>query len=188
MRKYKALTQQTYKNGDFEIVPIRHADRFEIMQWRNEQMYHLRQNVLLTKTDQDKYFNNTIAQLFEEKQPEQLLFSYLKGDKLIGYGGLVHIDWVRGTAEISMIMETKLQKKHFIEIWTIFLVLIKHVALNANLTEVYTFAYDLRPKLYVALEQSGFKMFDRIPKAVRVGSEQVDIVIHNFSFHGQKFN
>ena len=184
MRKYKALTQQTYKNGEFEIIPIRVEDRFKIMKWRNEQIYHLRQNVFLTKDDQDKYFNDIIEPLFEEKQPEQLLFSFLKGDKLIGYGGLVHIDWIKGTAEISMIMETKLQQEYFVEIWIMFLSVIKSVAFDARLKEIYTYAYDIRPKLYVALERSGFKLLKRIPKAGRIRSELVDIVKHNFVING----
>ena len=84
-----------------------------------------------------------------------------------------------------MIMETKLEQKYFIEIWTIFLDLIKDVASNATLTEIYTYAFDIRPKLYVALEKAGFKMFDRIINAVRIGSESVDIVKHNFILDGQ---
>lgn len=188
MREYKALTQQIYEHGEYRIIPIRHEDRYEIMKWRNEQIYHLRQTDPLTEASQDKYFNDIIAPLFEEKHPEQLLFSLIKGTKLIGYGGLVHIDWVKSTAEISMIMETRLEQKYFIEIWIVFLCLIKDVALNTGLKEVYTHAFDIRPKLYVALDKAGFKMFDRMKRAGRIGSELVDVVKHNFKIDGQKFN
>jgi len=184
MRAYKVLKKQEFKLDDFCLTPIRHQDRLKIMQWRNEQIYHLRQNVFLTKDAQDKYFKEIIEPLFEEKQPEQLLFSFLKVDKLIGYGGLVHIDWIKGTAEISMIMDTKLEQEYFVEIWIVFLSLIKSVALDARLTEVYTYAYDIRPRLYVALERSGFKLLERIPKASRIGIELVDVVKHNFVING----
>ena len=76
MREYKALTQQTYKNGEFEIVPIRHEDRIEIMKWRNEQIYHLRQSEPLTIDKQDAYFDNTIAPLFNQEKPSQILIQF----------------------------------------------------------------------------------------------------------------
>ena len=72
--KYKALTNNTFSDGEYSIVPIRYQDRFKIMQWRNEQIYHLRQAKPLTKVDQENYFTNVVAKLFEKKQPGQILF------------------------------------------------------------------------------------------------------------------
>jgi hypothetical protein len=54
--------------------------------------------------------------LFEQQQPSQLLFSFLENDKCIGYGGLVHINWIDSNAEISFIMNTQLEKDRFQEI------------------------------------------------------------------------
>jgi len=36
------------------------------MQWRNEQIYHLRQNKPLTKEEQGRYFNEVVATLVDE--------------------------------------------------------------------------------------------------------------------------
>lgn len=36
---YKNLSQQIFKKEDYKIVPLRYQDRFDIMQWRNDQMY-----------------------------------------------------------------------------------------------------------------------------------------------------
>ena len=52
-------------------------DRFDIMKWRNEQIYHLRQKSLLTIKMQDKYFKNTISPLFNQEFPTQILFSFM---------------------------------------------------------------------------------------------------------------
>lgn len=41
MRTYKCLNQQVFESGDYKLVPIRHEDRYSIMQWRNEQIYSL---------------------------------------------------------------------------------------------------------------------------------------------------
>ena len=86
------------------------------MKWRNEQIYHLRQSELLTEESQERYFQDIVSKLFNQKEPDQLLFSFLKNDKIIGYGGLVHINWTDRNAEISFIMDTNEEKNIFISI------------------------------------------------------------------------
>ena len=107
MKKYKILEQQIFEINEYKLVPIRYQDRMSIMKWRNEQIYHLRQKTLLTKDDQEKYFINVIERLWEDPQPDQILFSLLKENDCIGYGGLVHINWIDKNSELSFIMNTK---------------------------------------------------------------------------------
>lgn len=64
--QYQCLSQQIFSNSLFSIVPIRYEDRHIIMQWRNEQIYHLRQNKPLTKEEQGRYFNEVVATLVDE--------------------------------------------------------------------------------------------------------------------------
>jgi hypothetical protein len=115
MSFYKVLNKQVYCFGEYFIVPIRIEDRYDIMQWRNKQMYHLRQAEPLTKAKQDDYFENVVTKLLIQQQPKQLLFSFLKGEQCIGYGGLVHINWIDKNAEIPFIMETSLDENRFDE-------------------------------------------------------------------------
>jgi hypothetical protein len=68
MNTYKALNKQFFSNGRYSLVPIRFEDRYNIMQWRNEQIYHLRQAKPLTQEDQDAYFENVVAKLFDQEQ------------------------------------------------------------------------------------------------------------------------
>src|SRR5690606_14503527 len=134
-------------------VPIRYEDRLAIMKWRNEQIYHLRQNKPLTIEDQENYFKNTISRLFDQERPDQILFSYLKGGHCIGYGGLVHINWIDRNAEVSFIMDSALESTEFSFHWDTFLSLISEVAFNElSLHKIYTYAFDLRPHLYKILE------------------------------------
>lgn len=157
MREYKALTRQTYKNGEFEIVPIRHEDRLEIMKWRNEQIYHLRQSELLTKDEQDAYFNNTISPLFNEEKPNQILFSFLEADDCIGYGGLVHINWIDKNAEVSFLMNTRLEEASFSKNWSMFLNCLEQLAFGElGFHKIFIYAFDLRPNLYEVLESNGY--------------------------------
>ena len=180
MRKYKALTQQTYKNGEFEIVPIRFEDRFEIMKWRNEQIYHLRQREVLTVEKQENYFNTTVASLFNEERPNQILFSFLKGNECIGYGGLVHINWIDKNAELSFIMETQLEREAFNFYWSKFLACIEKVAFaELSFHKIYTYAFDLRPHLYTVLEGNGLKREAVLKEQCLIEGEYKDVVIHS---------
>jgi hypothetical protein len=56
MNSYKVLTNQIFSIDAFSIVPIRYEDRMDILKWRNEQIYHLRQDKLLTESDQEYYY------------------------------------------------------------------------------------------------------------------------------------
>ena len=180
MRKYKALTQQTYKNGEFEIVPIRFEDRFRIMKWRNEQIYHLRQSEVLTVEKQENYFNSTVASLFNEESPNQILFSFLEGNKCIGYGGLVHINWIDKNAELSFIMETQLEKEAFNFYWSKFLACIERVAFEElRFHKIYTYAFDLRPHLYTTLEGNGLKKEAVLKDQCLIEGEYKDVIIHS---------
>jgi len=178
-REYKILKQQEFQAGDYKIVPIREQDRYKIMKWRNEQMYHLRQQKTLTKKDQDEYFEKVIKKLFELEYPEQILFSFLHQNECIGYGGLVHIDWKEKTAEISFLMQTELESDFFETNWFQFLKLIEKVAFNdLKLHKIFTYAYDLRPHLYPVLEKSGFILSKRLKKQYEIDHQKIDIVIH----------
>lgn len=155
--KYNCLGQNEFQKGGFKIIPIRYEDRFNIMKWRNEQTYHLRQDKLLTEVDQEAYFNNIVTKLFKEVEPSQILFSFMNGEKCIGYGGLVHVNWIDRNAEISFIMDTQLENDFFAVNWTFFLQLIEEVAFKELcLNKIFTFAFDLRPNLFKSLEASNF--------------------------------
>ena len=116
MRRYQALSAQTVELGEYSMVPIRDEDRYDILKWRNEQMYHLRQANLLTRETQDAYFEDVVSMLFKVEKPDQMLFSFLEHGQLIGYGGIVHINWLDQHAELSFIMNTALESTRFDEI------------------------------------------------------------------------
>lgn len=176
---YKLLNKQVYQSGQFSIVPIRFKDRYDIMMWRNEQIYHLRQSRPLTKEDQDHYFEDVISKLFDQEMPNQILFSFLKENECIGYGGLVHINWIDKNAEVSFVMDTKHEVDHFVEYWELFLKLLKIISFKElKLHKIYTYAYDLRPKLYSALELSGFVKESRLIDHCFFRNNFYDVLYH----------
>ena len=130
----------------------------QIWEWRNEQIYHLRQAQPLTVDDQQRYFDNVVSKLYDNPKPDQILFSYLEKGICIGYGGLVHINWIDRNAEISFIMDTQLEAEHFADLWSKYLTLLRDVAFDdLGLHKIYTYAFDLRPHLYSVLEASLIK-------------------------------
>lgn len=180
MKSYKVLKNQEFSFGDFKLVPIREIDKFLIMSWRNEQIDYLRQDKILTKNDQLNYFKNIISKLYNQTFPDQLLFSLLKKNICIGYGGLVHINWIDKNAEISFIMDTKLEKNHFTELWTVFLNILNQIAFKELcFNKIYTYAFDLRPNLYDILENCGYTKEAVLKNHIKYKSVFKDIVIHS---------
>jgi RimJ/RimL family protein N-acetyltransferase len=180
MKEYRVLQQQIYSLGAFSLVPIRFDDRLDIMKWRNEQIYHLRQNKPLKVEDQENYFNTVISNLFTQEQPNQILFSFLEDDICIGYGGLVHINWIDKNAEISFVMKTEIEKKAFESNWINFLKLIEQVAFcDLIFHKIYTFAFDLRPRLYSALLSSGYREEARLIEHCKFENNYFDVLIHS---------
>lgn len=180
MKKYKCLKNQVFVYQEYSIVPIRYVDRFKIMNWRNEQIYHLRQKIPLTIDDQNNYFHNVISKIFNLEKPNQVLFSFLKGDVCIGYGGLVHINWIDMKAEVSFIMDTLLQDKFFKFLWLSFIKMIEKVAFNElNLSKIFTYAFDLREELYPVLDEGGFVFESRLKDDCLFNGTYIDSVIYS---------
>lgn len=185
---YKCLNKNSFSKDVYSLVPIRYEDRFEIMKWRNEQIYHLRQSKPLTEENQEYYFKNVVDNLFEQEKPDQILFSYLHEDKCIGYGGLVHINWIDKNAEISFIINTELEENYFEFHWVTYLSLIEQVGFNElNFHKIYTFAFDLRPHLYKAVEKAGFQREAQLKEHYLWDGKFIDAIIHSKLNHCLSF-
>ncbi len=180
MNSYKVLKNQVFEDDEFKLVPIRFEDRMDIMQWRNEQIYHLRQDKPLSIEDQNNYFENVVGKLFEQDRPYQILFSFLKDNVCIGYGGLVHINWIDKNAEISFLMNTELEVNYFETYWEKYLNILEKVAFNElRFHKIFTYAFDLRPKLYFVLEKCDFKKEAILSEHCIIDAVFFDVVIHS---------
>lgn len=174
--KYRKLDKEIYTSGKYKLRTICYEDRVAIMQWRNEQLYHLRQKAPLTQEEQDYYFTKVVASLFKKEYPNQLLFSLDQDEIHIAYGGLVHIDWKKSYAELSFVMDTKLEELFFEDLWAVFLNLIEEVAKDLKINVLYTAAFDLRPKLYKVLEGNNYEKKENIEDYTRFVTQEKTIV------------
>ena len=146
-------------------------------------MVHLRQGQELSAKDQDNYYQNVVCKLFEEEQPKQILFAFLEKGELVGYGGLVHINWIDKHAEVSFLMNTELQESRFADYWGNYLKLLRFVAFDAlKFRKIFTYAFDVRPHLYPVLQDAGFIEEAILKDHCCINSEFKDVLIHsNFS-------
>lgn len=166
----------------YSLVPIREEDMLSIMEWRNAQIDILRQKEKLTPQMQKKYFQEILKPSFQHPQPRQILFSFLKGDQLIGYGGLTHIDWNAARGEISFLLETERTKnlETYNKDFSIFLGLLKKVAFkDFQLNRIFAETFDIRPYHVEILVQNGFVYEGRLREHVRLGERYVDSLIHS---------
>ena len=177
---YKVLSTNKFTHKEFKIVPVRSLDRYKIMKWRNEQIYHLRQDKILSREEQDKYFKSIILNQKRESYPDQILFSFLRNNVCEGYGGLVHINWNHENAEISFVMDTSLETDCFKSYWTIFLKLLEKVAFEELiLHKVYIYSFNVRPKLYEITKENSFTEEARLKDHIINNHLYEDVLIHS---------
>lgn len=179
--KYACLKKDCFTLNEYAICSIREGDIYKIKDWRNEQLDILRQSKKLTNQDQLNYFLDVVSPAFLEEQPRNILVSFLKHGKLIGYGGLVHIDWEAKRGEISFLLETSRTKdfevhKHD---FTIFLKLLKELAFeDLKFHKLHTECYDSRPHHIHVLEREGFVCEGRLKDQAFKNGKYVDSILH----------
>ena len=178
---YRCLSKHKFIRGDFELSVIRKEHIMQIRQWRNEQMNLLRQKTKISKTEQLNYFEKNIWPTFEHNEPTQILFSFFKGGKLVGYGGLVHISWEDLRAEVSFLVDTEIGMNPIIYpiFFAKYIELIKEIAFdNLAFNRLFTETYDIRPLHIDVLEKNGFIFEGRMRQNNIIDKQLVDSLIH----------
>jgi hypothetical protein len=178
---YPILIRKEFTKGDYKILPIRDQDKFEIMRWRNDQIDVLRQNAPITRDMQTRYFKEVVMKELKMHKPNQILVSYLCNNILIGYGGLVHINWIDKRGEVSFLLDTD-RNKH-IELlkkeYAVFLSLIKILAFEELcFNKITTEAFDIRPHMINVLEENGFVLEGRLRDQYFINGRFVDSLLH----------
>lgn len=182
--EYKCLPKQIFSLGDNSILPILYKDRYTIMNWRNEQINILRQKEVLIAGKQDSYFINVINSLFDQSTPNQILFGFYEKGVLIGYGGLVHVDWESKNAEISFITATERNSniETFCNDFSTFLKLIFSLAFDTlNFIKIHTTFYDIEQRaLYKkVIEEQGFIFEGKLRNHIMINGNIEDVLIYS---------
>ena len=171
MKTYRPLPQAEYHWHSYQLVPIRYEDQEPIRAWRNAQLEVLRQAEPLTTEQQEAYFQRVVLPLFEQEQPGQLLFSLLHNNELIAYGGLVHLSWPDGRAEVSFLVDPTraADPATYRQDFRAYLRLLGQVAFEGlKFNRLFTETYDIRPAHVAILEEAGFRLEGRLRQHVQL--------------------
>ena len=108
----------------------------------------------------------------------------MENNKCIGYGGLVHINWVQKEAEISFLIDTEREKKDFQKLWLTYLDLVEEIAFSRlGLKKIFTYSYDIRQKLYAVLEKAEYDLEKIVADAIKIDGKQYNV--KNSKYHDQ---
>lgn len=182
--KYVALKENKFNLDDYTLIPIRQKDMEIIRKWRNAQMSTLRQSAKLSMIDQKLYFTNVVKSNFTNKETEQLLFSLLKNNHLIGYGGLVNLSWKDKRAEMSFLLDDQRAKnEHFYkEDMTYFITLIKTVVFNdIKFNRMFTETFSFRKFHILILEENGYVREGILRDHIMESGKFYDSIIHGMN-------
>jgi RimJ/RimL family protein N-acetyltransferase len=181
MKHYRCLPRLRIERGIYAIEAVQPEQIEAIRQWRNVQLEFLRQTAPISPEQQEDYYASRIWPEMEQSQPANVLVGYFLQDRLIGYGGLVHIAWEHGRAEVSFLADPALAgdepgyRGHFSN----FLALVKEMAfIDLRLRRLFTETYAIRDCHIATLEQSGFRHEGILRGHVWAGGRPVDSIIH----------
>ena len=156
---YKALSEEEWQFRGLLFRPLVFQDIEKIRRWRNSQTKYLRQQGSVSRLKQILYFFINVRKDVATKQPEKVLLGVVSREELIGYCGLVHIDWTRNEAEVSFLLsDATIGEDAYTEIMTCALLCLCEVARSLGLkwlrTETYVFPE--RENHIATLESFGF--------------------------------
>ncbi|VBB05513.1 atp-grasp fold duf201-type [Lucifera butyrica] len=181
MRTYKCLKQNHYTYQNYQLLPIRDEDIMLIKDWRNAQIAVLRQKEPLTEEAQRQYFAKVVWPSLAEEWPPQVLFSFLKDNTCIGYGGIVHINWEDKRGEVSFLLNPERVKNRRVyrEDFLAYLHLLKEVAYqDLQFNRLTGETFDLRPFHVSILEEAGFRLEGRMKRHIYHNGTYVDSLVH----------
>ena len=155
---YRFFPSLAVSRGRYALRAITWEDRINIRRWRNEQISVLRQRESLSLKEQNQYFRDVIAKQMLLPRPAQVLVGYLEDNSLVGYGGLVHIQWERKCAEVSFLTETgRNTEEGFRSDWFRFLDMVIEIAIEGlSLKRLTVEVYSIREDVETFIKEYGF--------------------------------
>ncbi|MEQ8251850.1 GNAT family N-acetyltransferase [Oceanibaculum nanhaiense] len=178
---YACMPHPVLEAGTLSVRAVQKAEIEAIRQWRNAQIDVLRQAEPITPEQQEAYFATHIWPQFSKARPDTILVSYREEDRLIGYGGLVHVAWAHRRAEVSFLLDPvhigddKVVARYF----SAFLGLMKRLAFaDLGLNRLCTETYAIRPNYVAMLEENGFRREGVLRQHVWIDGQPVDSILH----------
>lgn len=172
---------ETYREGGFLIAAVKEEEIEHIREWRNSQMSVLRQSTQVSATEQKEYFASKVWPNLLLDQPEQILFSIRHAGEMVGYGGLVHISWINGRAEVSFLLapEKESEAEFRQAAFTSFLGLVAKIAFQElRLFKLTTETFEFRSSIISTIEAFGFRLEGKLYGQWLIDGERVSSYCH----------
>lgn len=164
-----------------KFIEIRRHHLEEIRLWRNSQIRYLRQKKEIGQSEQIDYFEEVAWPEMTKKFPRQMIYMLDLNSAVIGYGGLVNIDWTDSRAEISFLLDPELEAdKNFKRIaFSLFLREISDLAfLSLGIHRLFTETYASRLEHIRILEECNFVLEGTLRDHVKTGETFENSLIH----------
>lgn len=165
------LTIRSLRKGDIEAIRV----------WRNDQLAILRQHKPITRAEQRRYFRKHVWPTKSMAKPPQILFAIEKDSILVGYGGLVNISWHNRRAEVSFLLDPKVESSTAERevVFLGFLALMRDLAFSQLcLQRLFTETFAHRVNHISSLEKFGFCPEGLMKSHVLINGQLTDSVIH----------
>jgi len=178
---YVCLPWAKLVDGAYSVSPVRSRDIESIRIWRNAQREVLRQVREITPAEQGSYFRRSIWPEMSMPRPRNILLSYFREERLIGYGGLVHIAWEHLRSEVSFLLDPAIagDSADYRACFATFLRLMQELAFqDLGFNRLFTETFASRQEHMQILEKAGFQQEGVLRNHVRINGRSVDSVIH----------
>ena len=176
--KYKFLSKDI-NNKNFSIRNIDYSQIEFIRCIRNNQIKFLRQKKIISKSEQYEYFNKVVLPETKKKNPSLIFFGLFQENKIIGYGGFVHISWFDKRTELSLLIDNSINSKTLFECYSIFIDLSLKLAFDYfGFLKISTETYSNRRKIISILEKKKFKLEGILKKHVNINGKFLNSYLH----------
>lgn len=179
---YRVMTHRPVLSDGSVVVRAVEPEHIEpIRRWRNAQIDVLRQTRAITTEEQIAYFKQVVWPDKGSDQPSNILLGLFEKDRIIGYGGLVHIAWDYARAEVSFLLATEIAANEEVvsTLFAIWLRLMQQLAFDdLGLARLTTETYAMRALHLRVLDEAGFQREGLLRDHVRVGGRPMDAVVH----------
>lgn len=178
---YHVMPRPVLKGRRIAVRAVEPEDIEPIRLWRNAQIDVLRQSRPIEKDEQAAYFAREIWPQKASSEPTNILLSMMENERLIGYGGLVHIVWDYRRTELSFLLDPAVPRteEDVADLFLDWVRLMQQLAFaDIGLTRLTTETYAMRSLHIRILEQAGFLREGLLRQHVRVGGRPMDALVH----------
>jgi len=143
--------------GNYQIRAISDSMLSNLKEWRNAQMDVLRQNRILTDEDQQRWWSSLKN---NDDQVQFGLYTVTPQPALIGYGGLVYLNFEYKRAEVSFLLDPKraaVRETYRADLCAAFTLFLRYGFERLGLHRVYTETFGFRDEHIAILEDFGLR-------------------------------